>query len=300
MNSFKECLAPAMTKNFVPEQQHLDKYIWWAYTVKKLKFSTIDSYINSLATLYKLKGCNTYIFSSFPTKTALKGIRNLDEINNVCQKPRNVFSIQLLKLLGHQIASSDWSENSKNIFWAAAVILFFGSFRISEILAKNESHFDPSVTLLWSDVVFMEDAVRIFVKLPKIFVQGGISVDLFQINDQGLCPVKVLKNLFKESTQIKYQPVFMFSNKKLLTPSIFNKTLRTLLEPIFFNDAKLFSSHSFRAAIPAALANHPKIASKEAIMGWGRWDSKAYEKYTRLKQNKRKETFNSIWNIINI
>jgi hypothetical protein len=76
--------------------------------------------------------------------------------------------------------------------------------------------------------------------------------------------------------------------------------LRNLLKPLFGEEAMYFSSHSFRAAIPAALANHPKIASNEDIMGWGRWDSKAYEKYTRLKQNKRKETFESIWEIINV
>jgi hypothetical protein len=299
-NSFKECLSPLVTKTFVPDQAHLDKYILWAYTVKKLRFATINSYVSSLSTLYKLKGCNTYIFQSFPTKTALKGIRNLDEINVVCEKPRLVFSLPLLKILGHQIAMSSWSTESKKLFWAAAVLLFFGSFRVSEILSGKEFSYDPLTTLLWSDILFSFDSVRIAVKFPKVFVQGGVTVDLFPLTDKSLCPIAVMKSLLSlnYSVQNKAIPVFMFQNGKLLTPKQFNKSLRSLLEPIFENEAKFFSSHSFRAAIPAALSNHPMIASKEEVMGWGRWDSKAFEKYTRLKRNKRKETFENIWTAI--
>jgi hypothetical protein len=300
-NSFNECLSPLLTKNFVPEQAHIDRYIYWAYTVKKLRFATINTYISSLSTLYKLKGCNCYIFNSFPTKTALKGIRNLDEINVICERPRKVFSLPLLKILGHQIAITNWSSESKKLFWTAAVLLFFGSFRVSEILSGKELSYDPLTTLLWSDIMFFVDSVRIAVKFPKVFVQGGISVDLFSLKDKSLCPVAVLKSLLKEKSysQVKSLPVFMFSNGKLLTPKQFNISLRSLLEPIFGKDALFFSSHSFRAAIPAALADHPMIASKEEVMGWGRWDSKAFEKYTRLKRNKRKETFENLWLVLN-
>jgi hypothetical protein len=299
-NSFRECLVPLVTKTFVPEQVHLDKYIYWSYTVKKLRYTTINSYVYSLSTLYKLKGCNTYIFQSFPTKTALKGIRNLDEINVVCEKLRMVFSLPLLKILGHQIAISSWSVESKKLFWAAAVLLFFGSFRVSEILSGKEFSYDPLTTLLWSDIIFSCDSVRIAIKFPKVFVQGGVSVDLFPLADKSLCPIAVMKSLLSENctVQNKALPVFMFKNGKLLTRKQFNKSLRNLLEPIFDKEAQFFSSHSFRAAIPAALSNHPMIASKEEVMGWGRWDSKAFEKYTRLKRNKRKETFENIWTAI--
>jgi hypothetical protein len=208
----------------------------------------------------------------------------------------------LLKILGHQISISSWGEDSKRLFWAASVVLFFGSFRVSEILAKYEFSFDPLTTLTWEDIVFFKNSVRIFIKFPKIFIKGGISVDLFPVSCKDLCPVTVLKSLkkFKNIDQCYDKPIFMFKNGILLTQSKFNKTLRELLSPVLGNDALFFSSHSFRAAIPAALANHPKVASREEIMGWGRWDSKAFEKYTRLKQNKRKETFESIWEIINV
>jgi DNA-binding transcriptional regulator/RsmH inhibitor MraZ len=151
-------------------------------------------------------------------------------------------------------------------------------------------------------LIFFVNSVRIFVKFPKIFVQRGISVDLFAVECKDLCPVTVLKSLKKHKQACKdsSSPVFMFNNKKLLTQNVFNTTLRNLLKPFFGEEAICFSSHSFRPAIPATLANHPKIASNEDIMGWGRWDSKAYKAYTRLKQNKHKETFKAMWAIINV
>jgi hypothetical protein len=154
--------------------------------------------------------------------------------------------------------------------------------------------------LLWKDIVFSENSIRIFIKLPKVFKKGGISVDLFAIENVNLCPVTVMQGLKLSVEPSSNDPVFIFENGKLLTPSLFNKTLRLLLEPLLGNDAKQLSSHSFRAAIPAALANHPKTASKEEVMGWGRWDSKAFEAYTRLKENRRKETFESIWSVLNV
>jgi hypothetical protein len=260
-----------------------------------------QSYLSALATLFKLKGENVNVFSSFATKTALRGVRNLDEIYLSCQVNRKVFSYPLLLILGHSIANTTWNEQSKSLFWTLSCVLFFGSFRISEVLAKSENEFDPSSTLTWNDVLCCDEYIRFRIKSPKVFVQGGVTVDLFAIENQTTCPVSCMKR-FKQVSSIKNKtlPVFMFNNGKLLTPHMFNKTFRELLSHSMGEDAKYFSSYSFRAAIPAALANHPNIASQEAVMGWGRWESKAYEKYTRLKFNKRKETFLSVCSIFEI
>jgi hypothetical protein len=208
--------------------------------------------------LFKLKDVNGAVFTSFKTKTALRGVRNLDEIRANCKKPRKVFSFELLQILGHMIAIADWNANSKRVFWTAACTLFFGSFRISERLAISENYFDPLTSLLWSDITFFHDSARIFVKSPILFKGKNSTV----------CPFTLLQCLKKSCPMPNpNDPVFIFENRKLLTPAAFNKTLRDLLVPIFGCDALLFSSHSFRAAIPAALADNPSIASNEAIMG---------------------------------
>jgi hypothetical protein len=282
----------------VPNQEQLLQFIWWGYNEKNWRYSTINSYVSGLTTLFKIKGSNVNVFTSYETKLALKGVKNLDEIYKSCQKTKKVFSFPLLQILGHYVAKTSWSNNSKRVFWTAACVMFFGSFRISEILGKYECMYDPLTTLLWKDIMFYEDAVRIVLKSPKVSTSGGISVDLFEYKRESCCPVKCLKAL-KETSKVvnESSPVFMFDNGKLLTPNGFNRTLRSLLEIPLGKDAYLFSSHSFRAAIPAALADHPIIASREEIMGWGRWGSDAYLNYTRLKRNKRKETFRIICSI---
>ena len=63
-------------------------------------------------------------------------------------------SLPLLKLIGHEIAKASWDPNSKQVIWTACVVAFCGSFRLGEILAKNEWSFNTTETLLWSDVKF--------------------------------------------------------------------------------------------------------------------------------------------------
>jgi hypothetical protein len=74
----------------------------------------------------------------------------------------------------------------------------------------------------------------------------------------------------------------------------------SLLERHIGNSAKNFSGHSFRAAIPSALASSPSLASDSDIMLWGRWSSESYKAYVRLKHNARKEIFNKIVSLFNL
>ncbi len=90
------------------------------------------------------------------------------------------------------------------------------------------------------------------------------------------------------------RPVFQFANGKNLTQKMFTTTVVSLLERHVGSEAKNFSGHSFRAAIPSALANTPDLASDSDIMMWGRWSSESYKSYTRLKHNARKAIFEKI------
>ena len=63
-----------------------------------------------------------------------------------------------------------------------------------------------------------------------------------------------------------------------LTPSIFNKTLRTLISPHVGHLSAEYSSHSFRAAISSALAKFPLFVSEDEIKCWGRRESSAFLK----------------------
>jgi hypothetical protein len=238
-------------------------------------------------------GNNLDFATSYLTKTVLKGVRNAEAVQAPKESTRLVFTLPLLKILGHCLMSQDWDPDSKRIFWAASTLLFFGSFRVSEILSKNEYSYDPLTTLVWSDVLQVGEALRIHVKFPKVFSAKGIFVDLFPVDDVTICPVHCLKNL-RLKVKNQDEPVFKFGTGKLLTPTQFNKSLKDLLGTVLTPEENQFTSHSFRAAIPAALEENPDIASKQELKMWGRWDSNAYLKYTRLQYEQRKITFHSI------
>jgi hypothetical protein len=77
----------------------------------------------------------------------------------------------------------------------------------------------------------------------------------------------------------------------LLTLSQFNTILKNCLTPSIGSKANNFSGHSFRAALPSALASCQNLTSDAAIKKWGRWRSDAFEKYTRLNRQAKKEVF---------
>ncbi len=65
------------------------------------------------------------------------------------------------------------------------------------------------------------------------------------------------------------------------------------------DQAALIQGHSFRAAIPSAMANNPDMASVEDLKSWGRWSSDSFRLYTRLKLKKKRLIFNKITSILN-
>jgi hypothetical protein len=77
-----------------------------------------------------------------------------------------------------------------------------------------------------------------------------------------------------------------------------NAVLKQMLEPLFDFSRGSISCHSFRAALPSALAARPGEVSAEDIKNWGRWRSEAYTTYTRLKQDQKKTLYEKIVNTL--
>ena len=276
-------------------------YVTWSFTVKKLKSTTVTSYLSSLKCIHSLRSLSTENFDSSLVSTLIRGGENLEIYNGKTKETRKVMSLPLLKILGHEISKTDWPSNSKQVLWTACTTAFFGSFRLGEILPATEKLSHPSDTLLWKDVkILSDDHVLIHVKVNKSRSKNGDYVDIFSFPGHGVCPVKSLlahKNLAVNNGPDC--PVFCFDSGKNLTLSNLNSTIRSLLEGVLGEDSMLFSGHSFRAAIPAVLAKFPEHSSSDEIMGWGRWKSSAYLAYTRLKADQRRKVFGKISAMLN-
>ena len=89
--------------------------------------------------------------------------------------PRLPMTIPVMKLLKRLLSDSPMTQSRKRLLWAVSCLAFHGSFRIHELLSKAEGRFDPTTTLMGSDVRFvktkidgvLEDILVIHLKAPR-------------------------------------------------------------------------------------------------------------------------------------
>ena len=302
MNSFKQFESfSGSTYPWPLTSETILSFISWIFSKKNLKSSTVDSYLASLKFIHSLKNLPTSSFNNQLIKTVLRGKENLEIYSGEAKATRKVMTLSLLKITGHEISKTNWTENSKQTVWAAFTLAFFGCFRMGEILPQNENSFSPEDTLLWRDLNFKSTShILVHIKTPKSRLPRGEYVDIFNFTGHSVCPVAALSRL-KDSlgSPDLNSPVFRFSTGVCLTRRHVNSLLPQLLSPHIGKEAENVSGHSFRAGIPAALASHPELATSSDIMGWGRWRSDAYLTYTRLKLEQKKNTFSKISDILN-
>ena len=131
-------------------------FVAWAITSRKLKSTTVKSYVSSLNIAHVLGNVNNVNLSSDPcVKMLLKGAGNSCDLYLAKKARRLPMNLPLLEILSHRIALLEWSEMSKQVFWTACTVSFYTSCRMGELLACSERDFDIATTLLWKHVKFL-------------------------------------------------------------------------------------------------------------------------------------------------
>jgi len=290
----KFCVSQGIVASWPIPEQVLGDFINWATFIRKIKPSSIISYISHLKLIHKLRKIDDSACDSFLCRTLIKGAENLQFYSIKKKHVKKTMTLPLLRLLGHSIANSNWSVHSQSTVWACYTVAFFGSYRLGELLPKNENGFNPHETLLWSDIKFIDaDSIQIHSKITKNRNPGGEYVSLFAFPYNGCCPVAALRHLAKISNadDNKNTPVFKFSNGVNLTKNTLNKLIVSHLHPHIGNECFFYSCKSFRAALPSALASDPHSEYDRSIKQWGRWNSDAFERYLKLSHNARRKLF---------
>jgi hypothetical protein len=268
----------------------------WAVSVRKLNTSTIKVYLSDIKLAHHLRDVTPPNNCDFFITSMLKGADNLALYSNIVHDSKLVMSFPLLKLLGHEIAKSNWSLTNKKVFWCACCLAFFGSFRMGEILCSEPNSFSTE-NLTWNCVKFNEESATINIRFPKVNKDGnGDYIDIFKTRSTEFCPftcLKVLSTISPENVR-KNLPVFTFDSGKFLTVKTFSETIKELLKPYLGAKSDLITGHSFRAGIPAAIANHPDLLSNDDVCKWGRWSSASFKIYTRLKMSARRAIFEKL------
>jgi hypothetical protein len=275
----------------------------WCLECRKLQVETVKSYISAVVLAHHLQGIKCENFSSDKIlKLLLNGAENLQRLEtSKCN--RRVATLDTLLLLGHRIATSNWSQCSKIVFWSLCTTAFFSCARLGELLSESEVCFDKTSDLLWSDIKFDVNHILIHVKNPKTKSKQGDFLDIFKFSNEKCCPYLALVALKKFQIGNGYfsanLPVFRFDTGKNLTQPVVNKTLKLLMSDLYVPGQNDLSGHSFRAGIPSVLTNNNVIKGDSMSADWGRWKGGSYKTYCRLKTNQKNDLFDLISECLN-
>ena len=220
-----------------------------------------------------IKGCTPQFERFHRLYLLIRGIKRSQGTSRSIPK-RHPITPLLLHTINKNLFSSSRLYEDKVMLWTAILVAFFGFLRVSEYTSTHKTKYDPSTTLLLSDVHLLGNAANIMIKASKTDpFRQGVTIRLAQ-NNTHLCPLNALRT-FIPIHPTKQGPLFTFHNKKLLTPKDLNQLLLDTT-----NGMVNISSHSLRigAASTAAAMGCPKWL----IQNMGRWASDCFRSYIRI------------------
>ena len=195
------------------------------------KFSTLKRRLASISVIHKLSG--HYIDTKHPMIT--ENLMGIKRIKGSYQKAKKPILINELKLIVNVI---DKDKSEKNRFKNKALILigFAGGFRRSELVA-----------ILYEDVDFVPEGVKIFVKRSKTDQSGeGMTKGIPYFSNSNYCPVISLKN-WLEKSEIKSGKIFDISDKSVALTVKKYTAIAGL-------DSDKYSGHSLRSGFATSTA----------------------------------------------
>ena len=264
---------------------HILGFISYCFRVKSLAPSTVNNYLSGLKALQALCNEPPDNFRSPIIDLVLKGYRNLFLTKLVSPKIRSVITYPILQILGEEIATLPITDLDKQIYWTAAVVAFWGSTRMGELL-EGKDGFDKVRANTWSKVTLEDDTHAILhIALPKIIKNDSAPtdhVDVFDFPIKHFCPVHNLyllnkMNVKRRNTDLS-TPVFRMSNGRVMAKM--NDLLKMTLDACFPNIGR-FRCHSFRAGVPSIMGAFPQFFTEAMLKQQGRWASQACHLYSK-------------------
>ena len=231
-SDYKDFAAFCIKNGFKPmpsEAKIITLYL--THLSKSSKFSTLKRRLASISVIHKLSG--RYIDTKHPMIT--ENLMGIKRIKGSYQKAKKPILINELKLIVNVI---DKDKNEENRFKNKALILigFAGAFRRSELVA-----------IVYEDVEFVSEGVKIFVKRSKTDQSGeGMTKGIPYFSNPDYCPVISLKNWIEKS-EIKSGKIFDMSDKSVaLTVKKYTG--------IAGLDSNKYSGHSLRSGFATSTA----------------------------------------------
>ncbi len=198
---------------------------------KKSKFSTLKRRLASISVIHRLSG--HYIDTKHPMIT--ENLMGIKRSKGSYQKSKKPILINDLKSIINAI-NKDKNEKRKAKDKALILIGFAGGFRRSELVA-----------ILYEDIDFVKEGVKIFIKRSKTDQSGeGMTKGIPHFSNQEYCPVISLKNWIEKS-EIKSGKIFDMSDKSVALTIKKYSAIAGL-------DPNKYSGHSLRSGFATSAA----------------------------------------------
>jgi len=195
------------------------------------KFSTLKRRLASISVIHRLSG--HYIDTKHPMIT--ENLMGIKRVKGSYQKAKKPILINELKLIVNVI-DKEKKEKNKSRDRALILVGFAGGFRRSELVA-----------ILYEDIDFVSEGVKIFVKRSKTDQSGeGMTKGIPYFSNTNYCPVVSLRN-WLEKSEIKSGKIFDISDKSVAL-TVKKYTAMAGL------DSSKYSGHSLRSGFATSTA----------------------------------------------
>jgi len=195
------------------------------------KFSTLKRRLASISVIHRLSG--HYIDTKHPMIT--ENLMGIKRVKGSYQKAKKPILINELKLIVNVI-DKEKKEKNKSRDRALILVGFAGGFRRSELVA-----------ILYEDIDFVSEGVKIFVKRSKTDQSGeGMTKGIPYFSNTNYCPVVSLRNWIEKS-EIKSGKIFDISDKSVALMIKKYAAVAGL-------DSNKYSGHSLRSGFATSTA----------------------------------------------
>jgi len=216
-------------KSMPTESKILSLYL--THLSQTSKFSTLKRRLASISVIHKISG--HYIDTKHPMIT--ENLMGIKRVKGSYQKAKKPLLINDLKSIVNVI-DKDKNEKRKAKNRALILIGFAGGFRRSELVA-----------ILYEDIDFVSEGVKIFVKRSKTDQSGeGMTKGIPYFSNQKYCPVISLKN-WLEKSEVKSGRIFDMSDKSVALTIKKYTAIAGL-------DSNKYSGHSLRSGFATSTA----------------------------------------------
>ena len=250
--------------------------LYAAYLARRLCYKSVKQYMNIVRILHLEWGLGNPLADNFHLHTTLQGIRR-HKGDITCRKAP--ITPQLLLLLQNQL---NLSTPKDACLWAAALLMFFGLLRRSNVLPPSRGGFDADRHLRRCDVSFSSEGTSVRVRWSKTiqFRERELLLPLPRICNHPLCPTTALFHAFRLSPEAPPQgPALVYpvdGRLAALTSIQFVELIKAKLQghcPV-----QDIAGHSFRRG--GACWAYSTGVPIDTIRQLGDWRSNAYTDYT--------------------